>query len=138
MDLIIHDSLKLCEIQEEFCKHFPCLKLEFFSFVPGESKIFSEEFLIRDTNKTLGDVRHVHNFGHLSINGHQKVSTLEQNFIRIFGIDVQVFRKSGSVWLETTHTNSRSLTEQNKQGAEMENTVEPAADDHLQYYEQNH
>lgn len=137
MDLIIHDSFKLCEIQEEFSRHFPFLKLEFFSFAPGEKKVFSEKYLIRDTNKSLGDVRHIHNFGHLSINGHQKVSTLELNFLKIFGIDIQVFRKSGQVWLETTHTNDWTLTEQNRKGGELEEELsERTAKDYEEYYEQ--
>ena len=37
-----------------------------------------------------------------------------------YGIHVQVFRKSKSLWLETTATDNWSLREQNKTGKEME------------------
>lgn len=137
MQLTIHDSYKLSEIREEFSRHFPYLKLEFFSFAAGEKKIFSEKNLVTDGTKLLGDVRHFHNFGHLSINGHQKVGTLEQNFLKTFGIDVQVFRKSGKVWLQTTDTDNWTLAEQNKKGEEMENESLEAAMDYDQYYEQS-
>ncbi len=106
MEITIHDSFKLCEIQEEFSKHFPYLKLEFFEFAPGAKKVFSKAYLITDTDKTLGEKRHIHRAGHISINGHQKVNTLEQHFLENFGVDIQVFRKSGNVWLQTTTTDN--------------------------------
>ena len=114
MEIIIHDSSKLFEIQEEFSKHFPYLRLEFFGFEPIEEKRFSKENLISDTNKTLGEIRHVHRPGHISINGHQKVSSLEQHFRKNFGIDIQVFRKSAAIWVQTTTTDNWTLTDQNK------------------------
>lgn len=120
MELLIHDSYKLCEIQAAFSKHFPYLKLEFFNIDPTKERIFSKETLITQTNKTLAEVRHLHNLGHLSINGHQKVSTLEKHFVNEFGINIQVFRKSGKAWLQTTTTDEWTLSEQNKIGKEME------------------
>ena len=137
MEITIDDSSKLCEIQKEFSKHFPYLKLEFFGFEPIEEKIFSKENLISDTNKTLEEVRHVHRPGHISINGHQKVSTLEQHFRENFGINIQVFRKSANTWLQTTATDNWTLAEQNKKGEEMNSAVkEEATDNYDQYHEQ--
>jgi hypothetical protein len=121
MEILIHDSNKLCEIQEVFNKHFLYLKLEFFNMDPTKEKIFSRENLITETTKTLAEIRHVHKAGHLSINGHQKVSTLEKHCSNDFGIDVQVFRKSGKAWLQTAATDEWTLSEQNKMAEEMEN-----------------
>lgn len=137
MEIIIQDSDKLCEIQKEFSKRFPYLKLEFFKFDVGKKKIFSSKNLITETQKTLGEIRHVHNLSHISINGHQKVSTLEQHFRENLGVDVQVFRKSGSSWLATTATDNWTLSEQNKKGEEM--SLLPAQEktsDYDQYHEQ--
>lgn len=119
MEISIHDSDTLFEIQQLFSKHFPYLKLEFFQIDPTTEHPFSKENLITNTNQLLADVRHVHRAGHISINGHQKVSTLETHFREGFGINVQVFRKSGKVWLETTATDAWTLSEQNKKGEEM-------------------
>ncbi len=137
MEIIIDDNHKLCEIQEEFSKHFPYLKLEFFEFAQGEQKIFSKKNLIPDTTKTLGQIRHIHYPGHISINGHQKVSTLEELLMKNFGIAVQVFRKAGNTWLQTTATDNWTLSEQNKKGEEMNIVLkEEIANDFDQYHEQ--
>lgn len=137
MEIIIEDNSTLAEIQKEFSKHFPYLKLEFFGFEPIEEKIFTKANQITDTNKILTDVRHVHRSGHISINGHQKVSTLEKHFRENFGINIQVFRKSANTWLITTSTDNWTLAEQNKKGEEMNNPVkEKAMDDYDQYHEQ--
>ena len=72
-------------------------------------------------------MRHVHRTAHISINGHQKVDTLEQHFNDHFGINIQVFRKSGKSWLQTTTTDEWTLTEQNKKGEEMSHAVEQTA-----------
>ncbi|HRG51627.1 MAG TPA: hypothetical protein PLL00_02235 [Bacteroidia bacterium] len=120
MEIFIHDSYKLSEIQEVFSEHFPYLKLEFFNVDPTKDKIFSKENLITQTNKTLAELRHVHRKGHLSINGHQKVSTLESHFANDFGIYTQVFRKSGDTWLQTTSTDEWTLSQQNNMAKEME------------------
>ena len=137
MEIIIHDSYKLCEIQEEFSKHFPYLKLEFFGFEPVVENTFLKENLISDTNKTLGEIRHVHLLGHISINGHQQVNILEQHFKKNFGINIQVFRKSGNIWLQTTATDNWTLAEQNKKGEEMNHLLrEDISDNFDQYHEQ--
>ena len=40
-------------------------------------------------------------------------------FGEVYGLGVQVFRKSGNVWLETTVTDSWTLKEQNDQGESL-------------------
>jgi len=48
-----------------------------------------------------------------------KVSELEKIFLEDYGLNVQVFRNSGRVWLETTMTDDWTLAEQNRQGEEL-------------------
>jgi|JI10StandDraft_1071094.scaffolds.fasta_scaffold1336334_1 hypothetical protein len=127
MDLNIHDSYTLQEVQAAFNNHFPNLKLEFFNSDPARKFDFSKENLITDTHKTLAEVRHIHRTGHISINGHQKVSTLEKHFGENFGINIQVFRKSGNTWLQTTATDEWTLAEQNKKGEEMNQSIREKA-----------
>ena len=71
-----------------------------------------------DTNKKLGEITSSPRFGKISIHGHQKVRTLEKHFNELFGVDIQVFRKSGNNWLQTIVTDDWSLSEQNKMGEE--------------------
>jgi hypothetical protein len=42
----------------------------------------------------------------------------------MFGLDVQVFRKSGNTWLVTTKTDDWTIAEHNKRAKEMANPVE--------------
>lgn len=47
------------------------------------------------------------------------VSELEQHFADVYGLSVQVFRKSGEVWLETTTTDNWSLEKQNQEAIDL-------------------
>lgn len=123
MEISIDDSVRIFEIQERFNTHFPFLKLEFFDLDPTKKKTFTPSNLIRNMNKTIGEIRHVHRTGNISINAHQKVSTLEKNFYRDFGLNVQVFRKSGSKWLRTTSTDEWTLKEQNQMSHEIDTSL---------------
>ncbi len=118
MEIKINDQLTIDQIQDLFHAHFGYLKLEFYAseHEPGEGT--SSQTMLNKAS-TIGQVRTRHNEGEISIHGNQKVSTLEQAFHDHYGLNVQVFRKSGEVWLQTTTTDDWTLSEQNKKGEEM-------------------
>jgi hypothetical protein len=120
MKITITDRRKIFAIQKEFSALFPFLKLEFFakSSKPGGG---ASTKLVKEPSKTLGDCRTIHNTGELTITPNMTVKSLEQNFRDIYGLTVQVLRKSGKAWLETTVTDGWSLKEQNEQGAALSN-----------------
>lgn len=111
----IADNKKIYTIQEDFHQMFPYLKLEFFS-KPHQAGEPSLKKQMKDNNKTLQQCRTVHNEGAITITPGMTVAELEQQFQTLYGLSVQVFRKSGKVWLETTVTDSWTLHEQNSQG----------------------
>jgi hypothetical protein len=115
MKITITDRRKIFAIQKEFNSLFPYLKLEFFakSCRPGGS---SSQKTVKEPSKTLGECRTVHNNGILTITPNMSVKSLVQNFRDIYGLTIQVLRKSGKVWLETTVTDGWSLKEQNEEG----------------------
>ncbi|MCE3227700.1 MAG: hypothetical protein K0S32_2251 [Bacteroidetes bacterium] len=115
MKLLINDRRKVFAIQESFNAAFPYLKLEFFS-KPHQRGGATSKKLIKVSSKTLGECRVIHNSGSITIMPSMTVSELEQHFNDIYGLSVQVFRKSGKVWLETTVTDGWTLQEQNTQG----------------------
>lgn len=117
-ELIISDNLTIQQVQDKFQEHFPFLKIEFFRKPHEEMEGTPKVNQIVD-NAILGDIRKDSNTGELSIHGNQKVSTLEEHFEDMYGLNVQVFRKSGKVWLETTQTDEWTLSEQNRIGEEM-------------------
>ncbi|MCR9285821.1 MAG: hypothetical protein NXI23_00380 [Bacteroidetes bacterium] len=120
--MIITDNKKLKDIQMEFNDKFSHLKIEFYTsgHKGGEGSPVEETL---DHNLSIGKVRKIHNEGDLSIDGHQKVSTFEQNFYKTYGLSVQVFRKSGALWMQTTSTDDWTLAKQNRKGGHSEEIV---------------
>ncbi|MEZ4720676.1 MAG: hypothetical protein R2813_02235 [Flavobacteriales bacterium] len=117
MEIKIDDNKTISEVQAEFSKHFPFLKLEFYKTEHQEGQGSTEKERIA-SNRTIGEVRSNHESGGLSIHGNQKVSTLESAFHDVYGLNVQVFRKSADVWLQTIKTDEWTLSEQNHTGEE--------------------
>ena len=109
--MLIRDDRTLRDMQEEFSEKFPFLKIEFYS-AKGEQE--ARKKLAPD--RTVGEVRTIHNEGELSIHGNVKVRSLEASFSESFGLNVQVFRLSGNLWLQTTSTDEWTLHEQNRKG----------------------
>lgn len=115
MKIAINNHRKIFAIQEEFNTAFPNLKLEFYS-KPHQSSGSSEKEFIKHSSKTLGECRTIHEDGNITITPNMTVINLEENFRNIYGLGVQVFKKSGNTWLETIETNGLTLDAQNKQG----------------------
>ncbi len=118
MKITINDHRKISAIQEEFNTEFPYLKIEFFT-KPHKQSGASPKKLIKHSSKTLEECRTIHNKGHITITSKMTVVDLEQRFSDVYGLGVQVFRKSGKVWLETTVTDGWTLEEQNSQGESL-------------------
>jgi hypothetical protein len=118
MEITINDERTIFAIQEQFNALFPYLKIEFFSkpHIAGGASPKSQ--LVNDSKK-IGECRTIHKQGSITIVPSMIVSYLEQLFNDIYGLSVQVFRKSGNAWLETTVTDSWTLKEQNDQGEEL-------------------
>lgn len=111
----VNDKRKIAALQEEFNQLFPYLNLEFFS-KPHKTGEGSAKTFIQSNAKTLGECRTLHQDGSINIVPTMTVAELEQEFREVFGLSVQVFRKSGKIWLETTVTDSWTLKKQNTEG----------------------
>jgi len=116
MKLRVNDDSKLESIQRGFNQMFPYLKLEFLS--PMRRGDYARA-LFRNGERTIGNSRTVRSGDGLLIIPDMTVADLEQQFTNIYGLKVQVYRKSGKVWLETTFTDGWSLQEQNIQGEQL-------------------
>lgn len=113
--MIIKDERTVTELQEEFNQLFPYLNLEIFSKSHRVGEGSAKKFILSNS-KTLGECRTRHNSGTMKITRTMTVAELEQKFATVYGLSVQVFRKSGKIWLETTVTDSWTLEKQNKEG----------------------
>lgn len=114
----IEDEQEIRFIQKQFNSMFPFLKLEFFK-KPHRNGEASAKALLYDNDRKIGECRLRHTEGSLEINDSMTVTELEQRFMQDYGLSVQVFRKSGSVWLETSATDAWTLRQQNEEGKDL-------------------
>ena len=114
----IANDRKLKNLQEDFQKAFPYLKIEFYksSHQYGEETP-KEEVLSHDL--LLSEVRTMDNYGILPLDGNQKTIEFEKLLTKLYGLNVQVFRKSYGKWLQTWATDNWTLQEQNDRSAKM-------------------
>lgn len=120
MKLHIKDSRTVAEVQKEFSSGFPYLKLEFFDAVHKDNKPTPKSKMFAH-DKKLMSCRKKHNEGEVEVNPADTVSQLETELWNKFGLSVQVFRKSGNLWIETSLTDSWILQRQNEEGKEFSN-----------------
>ena len=115
MKIDINDHRKIFAIQRQFTEEFPFLKIEFFSKAnkPGEG---SSHKRIVGSSRTLGEAGLLHKKGEITVGNGMTVADLEQNFRDVYGLEIGIYRKSGTVWLETRETEKWTLEKQNLQG----------------------
>ncbi len=135
MELIIDDKRTIGDLQKDFSYEFPYLRLEFLShpFPEGIKNIKKE---LHKGGEKIGDCRKVHKSGTVVLSNDMTVAQLEQLFENEYGLHLQVFRKSGKLWLITTATDSWTLGVQNEQGRELSEGYGPEADEPADYHEQ--
>ena len=136
MEIEINSARTIKEIQDEFNHKFPFLALHFFNVKSVATELFSKQNKIEDVNQLLGDVYVMAKDGVVNVNGHMKVDTLENQFLDEFQIPVQLYRKSGNLWLQTVETNEWSLAEQNRHGEEMDQNIIESNQEFDQFREQ--
>lgn len=117
--MLIKDHMRLRDIQIGFNQLFPYLKLEFYKgeHHAGEG---SPKRTQLDPEQSLAKVRTVHTEGEFKLAADLKVAQLEAAFLEKYGLNAQVFRKSGNLWMQTTATDSWTLAEQNRKGGSSE------------------
>lgn len=118
MKIKIDPTKKLSLIKAEFNEAFPFLRIEFFTHphkvnAPNSKK----DLILKDVPLSeLKRSKHIHA---IEINDDMPVETVEQMFQKEFGVAMQVFRKSGKSWLETSVTDDWTLRRQNEEGMEL-------------------
>jgi len=109
------------QIKDEFASMFPHLKLEFFKKKHSENEGNKKKQMIEE-NLSLSSLIENKNEGFFIIASDMTVSSVEQSFENNFGLHVQIYRKSGDLWLQTTATDSWTLEKQSLY-AEQNTTV---------------
>jgi hypothetical protein len=116
---VISKSGSVKEIQEHFSVIFPFLKINFFkdrnNVLPLSGHrvvLYSPETLMKDINPGMAE-------GELTIRETMNILDLENEFYEKFGLSVQILRRSGNLWLDTSRTNSWTLKAQDDLGREI-------------------
>lgn len=118
MTIFIHPKRLIGDIQQEFNQVYPFLKVELFR-VPHGNQQGSPLQNRLPRHLTLQAIAPAIPTGEIALADAMSVVQLEGIFQQQFGLHVQVFRKSGNLWLETTMTDSWTLKQQNDHGQEM-------------------
>jgi len=104
------------EVVKEFTAKFPYLRITFYEgqHLVGEGNMPTKRL---DSRKTVGDLRSRKEEGDVTIEGDQKIKTLERNIYLKYGFNIQIFRKVGDLWLPTSTTTNRTLEEVNERSS---------------------
>lgn len=133
MKLHIRAEDTIWKLQYNFSEAFPFLRIEFFKPAHKDSKKGPDQMLHPSTTVRKAYIGK-EKTGILEFSPSATVGELEKWFIERFHLKVQVYRKSGDLWLETTATDNWTLEQQNKHGAE---SVEIIKEDEVPDYDLN-
>jgi len=111
------------DVQKDFAYMFPFLKIEFFR-KGTRYRQNKEKTIGLPINQTIGSVFKNNRKGRLEINASTTVRELERGCDEQFGIMAQLYRKSGSLWLETSMTDNWTMQQQNDRGSEISSLIE--------------
>lgn len=108
MLLHIHNNLFIEDIQDHFSECFPWLKIEFYKN-PLHWKNGSSEKDRIDPKTKIGDISRNHKVGILQIKSTDTVAHVENCLKTLFDLNVRVFRKENSCWIQATTTDNYTL-----------------------------
>lgn len=126
MLLKIYDQDKIDEIQDKFNECFPYLKIEFFD-KPHKWRESSAEVNLIPQGSYIADIRKSHDSGVISIKSWDKTGFVEQEFKRLFDLNVQIFRLHKDKWIQTTDSDELTLQEQSDLAKSSQNLQGKAA-----------
>jgi hypothetical protein len=119
MYLEINGERTISELQKDFGSLYPFLKIEFFR----NGRIRRDRYPVNKMIPASQPVKNAWHWkkdaGQLEVNDNITVTEFENALMDQFGLSVQVFRRSGNLWLETTITDSWTLKQQNDHGKEI-------------------
>ena len=115
MKLNISSDLTIGQLQTEFATFFPNLKPVFFTKPHAAYKGSPAKFIVSERETRLSTLSaKVPERAFLMLELEMPVWQLERLFESEYGLHMQIFRRSGNTWLETSVTDDMSLEQQEK------------------------
>lgn len=115
MKLHISKKTSIHELQKQFSDIYPFLKIELYNKPHAEKKLSSAKDKM-SSGEIISASKNFKKTGAIDISQDRTVAELEKDFHDMFGIAMQVSRRNGSIWIETSLTDNRTLEMQNQQG----------------------
>lgn len=103
------------DLKKQFHDYFGFLKIEFFSKKHGYEES-SNKKNIYEANTPLKTISSKIKDTVIEFDEHTTVQSFEKTFYDDLGLNMQVFRKSGQVYIETSLTDAWTLSHQNSEG----------------------
>lgn len=118
MMMYLYKSDKIADIKERFSAIYPFLKLEFYNHSHALYAGNKKDEQLED-HITLESINPSINDSNIELLDSMTVNELENTFKDVFNLNVQVFRKSGEQWLQTTSTDNWSLEKHSQKAIEI-------------------
>jgi len=113
--MVINNDKRIKDIQEEFSSIYPGLKLEFFKEKHNVGQGSKNESKL-DRYSSLSSICKNIKASDLIIRDDMTVAELEKQFEESYSLNVQVYRKSNELWLQTINTDNWTIEKQNLKG----------------------
>lgn len=117
MELYIIEDDLICNIQKDFGRQYPYLKLQFYktNHAEGEASPRTEQL---DAAQPVEEAAMFHTGGRIDISPERTVAEVEYDFFHQLGLCTQVLRHAGNMWITTTDTDHWTLKQQDDKGRE--------------------
>jgi hypothetical protein len=112
---IVQQDSDIRTVREHFAELYPYLRINFFRNKNNSHAITSQSIVFSDSVK-LNEINPGFSGGTIGVSDDMSILEFENEFLRQFGLSVQLSRKSGNLWLDTVKTNQWTVKEQNDHG----------------------
>jgi len=108
--ILVNNGRTLSDIKMDFQQRYPFLKIEFFLSKRSDGVARREK--LADDYKLKKPVL-------INMATDRSVADVKKDILEKFELIALVYRKSGNVWVETSHTDHWPLEQQNSEGEQM-------------------
>ncbi len=115
----INNNVTLQSLQQAFSQTFPGLRIEFYAAHHDLGK-GSPKGTALEPHLLVKDARSSQQEGEIDLDPNMSVGAFEETLEKQFGLNAQVFRKSGVSWMQTTATDHWTLSKQSCKGTASE------------------
>lgn len=123
MQIQINTETRIANAQNKFNEVYPFLKMDFY-YKPHDINELSAVADMISSNELFSSVNTFLRPETIDIGEQRTVAQVEKEFYDKLGISMQVSRRSGDIWLQTSKTDDRTLEKQNETGKAMSKKAE--------------